>query len=77
MSTTHHTGATSSSASRPAVSPAASGIGGGAYLLGIIGALVFFWGQANSFLGYLAAIAKSLFWPAFLVYGAMRALFGA
>jgi hypothetical protein len=38
------------------------------YTLGLIGALVFFWQQADSFGQYLLAIIKALVWPAFLVY---------
>ena len=37
------------------------------YGLGLIGALVYFWQQADSFGGYLLAILRALVWPAFLV----------
>ena len=55
--------------SRKRTASQASASGGNAvYSLGLIGALVIFWQQADSFGGYLLAILKSLVWPAFLVY---------
>lgn len=48
--------------------------GGFAYFLALIGALVFFWQQADSFGEYVVAILKSLVWPAFLVYEVFTAL---
>ncbi len=55
----------------------ASGAGGGAvYGLGLIGALVFFWQEADGFWEYVLAILKCLVWPAFLVYEAFQALIG-
>jgi hypothetical protein len=60
-----------------ATRPSASGAGSGAvYALGIIGALVFFWQQADSFWQYLLAVLKALVWPALLVYEAFQALQG-
>ena len=58
--------------------PAQGGAGGGnaVYGLGLIGAVVYFWQQADSFGGYLIAILKALVWPAFLVYDAFRAVRG-
>jgi hypothetical protein len=44
------------------------------YGLGLIGALVFFWQQADSFGQYLLAILKAIVWPAFLVYEAFQSL---
>ncbi len=44
------------------------------YGIGGIGALVYFWQQADSFGGYLLAILKSFVWPAFFVYDAFVAL---
>lgn len=44
------------------------GGGSAVYGLGFIGALVFFFQQASSFVDVLVAFFKSLFWPAYLVY---------
>jgi hypothetical protein len=53
----------------------AGAAGGGAfYGLGIIGALVYFWQQADSFWDHLGAIFQGLFWPAFMVYEIFEAL---
>jgi hypothetical protein len=53
----------------------AGAAGGGAiYALGIFGALVYFWQQADSFLEHLLAIFQGLFWPAFMVYEIFEAL---
>ena len=47
----------------------ASAAGGGAiYGLGIFGALVYYWQQADAFWEYVFAIVQGLFWPAFMVY---------
>lgn len=48
--------------------------GGAIYGLGIFGALVFFWQQADSFWEYVLAILQALVWPAFMVYEAFQAL---
>jgi predicted outer membrane repeat protein len=54
---------------------AGAAAGGGAiYGLGIFGALVFFWQQADGFLEYLLAILQGLLWPAFMVYEVFAAL---
>lgn len=54
---------------------AGAAAGGGAiYGLGIFGALVYFWQQADSGLEYLVAIFQGLFWPAFMVYEGFQAL---
>lgn len=58
-----------------AASGAAAG-GGAIYGLGIFGALVFFWQQADGFLEHVLALLQGLFWPAFMVYEAFRALSG-
>jgi hypothetical protein len=55
---------------RPAAPPAA----GAVYGLGLIGALVWFWRQADGVSGHAVAVLKAIVWPAFLVYGAFRAL---
>jgi hypothetical protein len=53
------------------------GSGGGvAYFLGFIGALVFFWQQADGFGEHLIALLKAFVWPAFLVYQAFQAFVG-
>ncbi len=52
-----------------------SAAGGGAiYGIGFFGAVVFFWQQADSLLGYALAILQGLVWPAFLVYDVFEAL---
>lgn len=51
------------------------GTGGGAiYGLGILGAWVYFWQQAEGTWEYAWAVLQGLFWPAFMVYEAFRAL---
>ena len=52
----------------------AAASGGAIYGLGIFGAWVFFWQQADAFWGYLLAVFQGLFWPAFMVYEAFSAL---
>lgn len=47
---------------------------GAIYGLGIFGALVFFWQQADGFWEYVLAVLQGLFWPAFMVYEAFTAL---
>jgi hypothetical protein len=44
------------------------------YGLGLLGALVFFWQQADTFGEHLLGILKAVLWPAFLVYEAFGAL---
>lgn len=65
-----------SSSRRRSVNHASAGGGNAVYGLGLVGALVFFWQQADSFGGYLLAILKALVWPAFLVYEAFQGLLG-
>lgn len=48
--------------------------GGALYGLGIFGAWVYFWQQADAFWEYVLAILEGLFWPAFMVYYAFAAL---
>jgi hypothetical protein len=58
-------------------SAAATGGGAGAvYGLGLVGALVWFWQQADGLGEHLVAVLKALVWPAFLVYEAFAALAG-
>jgi hypothetical protein len=64
-----------SSRKRTANQVSSSG-GNAVYGLGLIGALVYFWQQADSFGGYLLAILKALVWPALLVYEAFQRLHG-
>jgi predicted outer membrane repeat protein len=54
-------------------SSAAAG-GGAIYGLGIFGAWVYFFGQADSFWEYLLAVIQGLFWPAWMVYEVFAAL---
>ena len=44
------------------------------YVLGTIGALVWFLGRARGPRGYALGVAKSFVWPALLVFGALRVL---
>lgn len=56
---------------------AGAAAGGGAiYGLGILGALVYFWQQADAFWEYGLAILQGIFWPAFMVYEVFAALSG-
>ncbi len=57
-------------------SQATSGGGNAVYVLGLVGALVFFWQQADSGGQHVLAVLKALVWPAFLVYEAFAALLG-
>jgi hypothetical protein len=53
----------------------AGAAGGGAiYGLGVLGAWVFFWQQAETFWGYVLALLQGVFWPAFMVYEVFVAL---
>jgi hypothetical protein len=55
----------------------AGAAGGGAiYGLGIFGAWVFFWQQADTFWEHVLAALQGLVWPAFMVYEAFSALAG-
>ncbi|MBK5307150.1 MAG: hypothetical protein JJD92_10720 [Frankiaceae bacterium] len=55
---------------------ATPGGGGAVFGLGLIGALVWFWQQADGFGEHVVGILKALVWPAFLVYDAFRVLNG-
>ncbi|TQK71285.1 MULTISPECIES: hypothetical protein [unclassified Nocardioides] len=46
------------------------------YGLGIIGAWVWFWQGANGFGEHVWAVVQGVFWPAYMVYDALRALHG-
>ena len=54
-------------------SGAAAG-GGALYGLGILGAWVFFWQQADGFGEHVLALLQGVIWPAFMVYDAFSAL---
>jgi hypothetical protein len=49
---------------------------GAIYGLGIFGALVWFWQQADVWWEYLFAFVQAIFWPAWMVYDVFRALNG-
>jgi hypothetical protein len=58
---------------------AGSGKGGGAaggaiYGLGIFGAWVYFFGEADGFWEYVLAVVQGVFWPAWMVYEGFAAL---
>ena len=56
-------------------SNSAGAAGGGAiYGLGIFGAFVYYWQQADTFWEYLFSFFQGLFWPAFMVYEVFAAL---
>ena len=46
------------------------------YGLGLIGALVWYWRQAEGPSDYVVAVLKAVVWPAFLVYHAFEVLNG-
>ena len=48
--------------------------GGGVYGLGVLGAWVFFWQQADALWQYVLAVAQGILWPAFMVYEVFSAL---
>jgi hypothetical protein len=52
----------------------ATASGGAIYGLGIFGALVYYWQQADTFWEYLLALFQGIFWPAFMVYEGFSAL---
>ena len=50
--------------------------GGAVYGLGMIGALVYFLGSAETGREYVLAVGKAIVWPALLVYRAFKVLGG-
>jgi hypothetical protein len=52
----------------------ATASGGAIYGIGIFGAWVYFWQEADRFWEYLFAVIQGLLWPAWMVYEAFRAL---
>lgn len=56
---------------------AGAAAGGGAiYGLGMFGAWVFFWQQADTLGEYLIAVLQGIVWPAFMVYEGFSAFAG-
>jgi len=47
---------------------------GAIYGLGIFGAWVYYWQHADGLGAHLYAIFEGIFWPAYMVYQAFRAL---
>jgi hypothetical protein len=48
-----------------------AGVGGGGgavYGLGLIGAAVYYWQQADGFWGHAWSLVEAVLWPAYLVY---------
>lgn len=54
----------------------APGGGGAVFGLGLIGAMVWFWQQADGFGEHVVGILKAFVWPAFLIFDAFKALHG-
>jgi len=55
----------------------ATGASGAVYGLGLIGAAIFFIGQATGFWMGVLGILKAIVWPVFLVLEAFKVLYGA
>ena len=55
-------------------SSGAAASGGAIYGLGIFGAWVYFWQQADGFWEHVLAVLEGLVWPAIMVYDAFSAL---
>jgi len=55
-------------------SVSSSGTGGCFYFLGFIASLIYYITTAPTFWDGVVGFFKAIFWPAFLVYGAMVAL---
>jgi hypothetical protein len=66
---------TSERRSTRAGSPPCAG-GGAIYVLGVLGAWVYFWQQADGFWLHVWAILQGIIWPAYMVYEAFSALAG-
>lgn len=52
----------------------AGGAGGAVYGIGFIGALVYYIQTATGFWDGVWGVIQALFWPGFLIYGALDAL---
>ena len=61
---------------RRRTSGGSTGGGDAVYALGLIGALVWYWQQAQGFGEHVLGVLKALVWPAFLVFDALKALHG-
>ncbi|HEX3300223.1 MAG TPA: hypothetical protein VHW68_08935 [Actinomycetota bacterium] len=48
--------------------------GGAIYGLGVLGAWVYFWIQADTLWGHIFAVVQGLLWPAWMVYDIFVAL---
>lgn len=48
--------------------------GNAVYCLGLIGALVYYIGQADGFWNIILAALKAIVWPAFLIYELLKSL---
>lgn len=48
--------------------------GSALYCLGVLGAWVHFWQQAEGFWAHLLAVVEGFLWPAFLVFHALSEL---
>lgn len=48
--------------------------GGAVYALGFIGALIYFFQQANDFGDFVGGFFMAIFWPAFMVHRALELL---
>ena len=54
-----------------------SGAGGGAvYGIGLVGAAVFYFQQADTFWSFVLAIPKSLIWPGIVVFELLKGFYG-
>jgi hypothetical protein len=51
-----------------------AGAGSAIYGLGVLGAVVYFWQQADAFWEYVLAVVQGLVWPAIMVYEGFAAL---
>jgi hypothetical protein len=58
---------------RKRTSPTSSG-GEIVYAIGLVGALVWYWQQADGTAEHMVGVLKAFVWPAFLVYEAFKAL---
>ena len=54
--------------------PPSGQVGDAVYGLGLIGALVWYWKQADGGRERALAVLKAMIWPTFLVYEAFKAL---
>jgi len=48
--------------------------GGAVYGLGLIGALVYYWQNADGFWSHIWGLVEAVLWPAFVVYDLLRHL---